>query len=125
MSFKLLSVISIVGFLFLGNFFVGAGTSTPSYGFDVSIVPDQQISDAYQAKLVVRELDSNMVVAAPTIRFRAGEPANTTTAGGANGVNFQFSVAVNEKDGTAEYDAAVLQANKIVSRSQGKISLRK
>ena len=125
MKFKLLSVISIAGFLFSGNFFVGDGTSTPSYGFDVSIVPDQQVSDAYQAKLVVKELDSNTVVAAPTIRFRAGQTANTTTAGETNGVNFQFSVAVNEKSGVAEYDAAVLQAKTIVSRSQGKISLRK
>jgi hypothetical protein len=125
MNLRLLYIIVIPAFLFSATFSMSEGTTKASYGFDVSIVPDEQVSDVYQAKLVVKELDSNMVVSAPTIRFRAGERANTTTAGEANGVNFQFSVAVNEKSGVAEYDAAVLQAKTIVSRSQGKISLRK
>lgn len=101
-----------------------AGTATPAYGFDLSIVPDEQVADAYLANLVITELSSKTIVASPSIRFRAGEPAQTTSQEGSD-VDFQFSVAVNKSASAAEYDITLLHANSIVSRSQGKISLKK
>lgn len=124
---RVLSFISIVGIFSIASLFtIYADTPTASYGFDVSIFPDEEIANVYQAKLVIKELASDKVVAEPTIRFRSAEQGTTSTTGETeNGINFQFSVGVNEKDGKAEYDASVLQAKKVVSRSQGKISLRK
>lgn len=103
--------------------FTNAGTASPSYGFDLSIAPDQDIANAYQAKLVITELASKKIIAAPVIRFRAGEPAQTTSQG-SDDVDFQFSVAVNKTASAAEYEITLLRANTIVSHSQGKISLK-
>ena len=124
---RVLSFISIVGIVSIVSLFtVGADTPAPSYGFDVSIFPDQEIANVYQAKLVIKELTSDKVIAEPTIRLRSAQQGTTSTTGETdNGINFQFSVGVNEKDGTAEYDASVLHAKTVVSRSKGKISFKK
>jgi hypothetical protein len=123
--FSIVSLIIVVVVLCIANISMSAGTTSPSYSFDLSIVPAQQASDAYQAKLLIRELASNKVVAAPTVLFRAGEGANTTAGQGSDDTNFQFSVAVSKSGETAEYDASVLYAKTVVSRSQGKISLKR
>src|SRR5262245_10423266 len=124
---RLLSFISIIGILSIASLFsIYAESPAASYGFDVSIFPDQEIANFYQAKLVIKELASDKVIAEPTIRLRSAEQGTTSTTGETdNGINFQFSVGVNEKDGTAEYDASVLHAKTVVSRSKGKISFKK
>lgn len=125
MRFKILSIVSFVVLTILfswANSSMSASNPSPSYGFDVSIVPDQQVPGAYVAQLKVSELDSARVVAAPAIRFRAGEPSTTTTEG--EGMNFRFSVSVTQSGDAAEYDASVLNGKTVVSSSHGKISLR-
>ncbi|HET6266245.1 MAG TPA: hypothetical protein VFG11_00880, partial [Acidobacteriota bacterium] len=58
-----------------------ASTTAPvpqTYGFDVSIAPDTETIGAFTAILRIKELGSGKVVAQPSIRFRSGEPAQTT-----------------------------------------------
>jgi hypothetical protein len=118
--FFLLIIVSI----FLAPFsFMKAETFPSNYGFDVSINPEVATPGVFHAKFVVSELGSGKVVAAPTIRFRAGQAAESTAGHASNGVHFKFSVSVDEKGSVAEYSAVVLNSNTEVSRSQAKISL--
>lgn len=125
MRFKILSIVSVIVLAVLfswTNSSMSASNPSPSYGFDVSIVPDQQAPGVYVAQLQVSEVASARVIAAPAIRFRAGEPSTTTTAG--DGMNFRFSVSVTQSGDAAEYDASVLNGKTVVSSSHGKISLK-
>jgi hypothetical protein len=114
----------ITSMFLLSHGFMNAGTAHSNYGFDVSISPDSVKPGVFQAKFVISELASGKVVAAPTIRFRTGESAEATAGVSNDGVNFKFSVSVDEKGSLAEYTAAVLESTTVVSRSQAKISLR-
>lgn len=105
---------------------IGSGaTPSPTYRFELSITPDQQVSGVYLAKLVIKDLTANTSVAEPTIRFRAGDHPNTVSGESANKLNYQFSVEVNETGDAAKYDASVSQGGAVISASQGTISLRK
>jgi hypothetical protein len=114
----LITLSSVTARLFAANTDIA-----PSYGFDLSIVPDHEVANAYQANLIIRDLASTNIVAAPSIRFRSGQPAQAKSSE-SNGINFEFSIAINENGSSVEYNAAVLHANTVVSRSQGKISLK-
>jgi hypothetical protein len=118
----ILTVIITSAFLFSYSF-INAETAPANYGFDVAINPDAAQSGVFQAKFVISELSSGKVVASPTIRFRAGESADAT-AGTGNGVNFKFSVSVDEKGSVAEYSAAVLDSTTEISHSQARILLK-
>ena len=123
-STKPIVLILIVVSMFLVSYsFMNAETTPSTYGFDVSINPEAATPGVFQAKFVVSELSSGKVVAAPTIRFRAGEAAESTAGDAKNGVNFKFSVSVDEKGSVAEYSAVVLNSNTEISRTQAKISL--
>lgn len=106
--------------------FTKAEKNQPNYGFNVSIQPDSNKTDVFQGKLVISEIPSGKIVAQPMIRFKAGQPAQATSGETKNGVNFKFSVLVdeNEKGSVAESDAAVLDSTSEISRSQAKISLK-
>ncbi|MCI0618438.1 hypothetical protein L0244_36125, partial [bacterium] len=103
--------------------FLNAGTTQSNYGFDVSINPEATNPGVFQAKFVISELTSGKVVAAPTIRFRAGQPAETTAGDSKDGIHFKFSVSIDQKGSLAEYTAVVLNSNTEISRSQAKIAL--
>jgi hypothetical protein len=118
---KLLILILIVISAFCFSY-MNASSVSSNYGFDVSITPDVAKQGVFQAKLVISELTSGKIVAAPTIRFRQGQPAEVTAVDIKDGVNFKFSVSVDETGSVAEYSAAVLQSNTEISRSQAKIS---
>jgi len=123
-SRKLAISLFILALAFLFSFgFMNAATVPSNYGFDVSIDPEAATPGVFHAKFVVSELRSGKVVAAPIIRFRAGESAETTAGDAKNGVNFKFSVSVDKKGSVAEYSAIVLNSNTEISRSQAKISL--
>src|SRR5262245_5739920 len=119
---RLMILLLIVASAFYFSF-INAATVPSNYGFDVSITPESANQGIFQAKLVISELSSGKIVAAPTIRFRAGQPAETTAGQTKDGINFKFSVSVDEKGSVAEYSAAVLQSTTEISRSQAKISL--
>jgi hypothetical protein len=122
---KLMLLLVILGSAFFASYsLMNAATVPSNYGFDVSINPETATPGVFQAKLVISEVVSGKVVAAPTIRFRAGESAETTAGDTNNGINFKFSVSVDEKGSVAEYKAVVLNSNTEISRSQAKISLR-
>lgn len=104
--------------------FTKAENNQPNYGFNVSIQPDSNKTGVFQGKLVISEIPSGKIVAQPTIRFKAGQSAEATSGKTKNGVNFKFSVLVDEKGSVAEYDAAVLDSTSEISRSQAKISLK-
>jgi hypothetical protein len=118
-----LMVILGLGLFFLQKF-THAETGSSNYGFDISIHPEPAKPGVFQAKFVISELTSGKVVAAPTIRFRAGEQAETNAGDAKDGINFKFSVSVDVKGSLAEYTAVVLNSNTEMSRSQAKISLR-
>ena len=92
----LLPIILVLTF-FTSYSFMNAETVPSNYGFDVSINPEVTNPGVFRAKLVISELASGKAVAAPTIRFRAGQPAETTTGDTKDGINFKFSVSVDEK----------------------------
>jgi hypothetical protein len=123
---KLVTLAAVfISVLFTSYSIMNAGTTSSNYGFDVSINPETANPGIFQAKFVVSELASGKVVVAPTIRFRAGESAETTAGDSNNGINFKFSVSVDSKGSVAEYRAVVLNSNTEISRSQAKISLSK
>lgn len=93
-----------------------------NYGFDVSIIPEQNNAGVYQAKFSVTDLATTNVVVAPTLRFRAGESASTSAVG-ESGVSFEFSVSINEAASTAEYQVKVKDGASVVSSSLAKIAL--
>jgi hypothetical protein len=114
-------VLCVIGF----NGFINASTNPPGYGFNVSITPEQNSQGIFTAKFTVTNLNSSAVVAAPTIRFRAGEPAESTSVSTEGGTSFSFSVSVDDKASIAEYEVKVLEGASIISRSQASISLHK
>jgi hypothetical protein len=116
-------VFVFVSALIFSGGFVNSGTNASNYGFDVSITPEVGKQGVFQAKFEISELGSGRIVASPTIRFRAGDPAEATSGDPKHGVNFKFSVSVDEKTSVAEYSAVVLESNTEISRSQAKISL--
>jgi hypothetical protein len=101
---------------------LNAQTNSTNYAFDVSILPEQDSAGVFQAKLSVIDLHSNKVISAPTIRFRAGQPAHASSVD-ENGMAFQFSVSVDELASVAEYKAEALKGSTTISRSQAKIAL--
>lgn len=119
----MLLLIILVSAFFTSYSLMSAAVVPSNYGFDVSINPETANPGIFQAKFVVSELVSGKVVAAPTIRFRTGESAESTAGDASNGLNFKFSVSVDEKGSAAEYKAIVLNSNTEISRSQAKISL--
>lgn len=119
----MLLLVILVSVFFTSYSLMSAAVIPSNYGFDVSINPEAATPGVFQAKLVVSELGSGKVVAAPTIRFRTGESAESTAGDPSNGLNFKFSVSVDEKGSAAEYKAIVLNSNTEISRSQAKISL--
>jgi hypothetical protein len=123
-STKAFVLLLILASTFLASYsFMNAETTHSNYGFDVSINPEAAKPGVFQAKFVVSELGSGKVVAAPTIRFRAGQSAEATAGDPKDGVNFKFSVSVDANGSVAEYTAIVLNSNTEISRSQAKISL--
>jgi hypothetical protein len=102
---------------------MNAETVPSNYGFDVSINPEVTNPGVFHAKFVISELTSGKVVAAPTIRFRAGQPAETTAGNSKDGIHFKFSVSIDQKGSFAEYTAVVFNSNTEISRSQAKIAL--
>jgi hypothetical protein len=100
-----------------------SGPVPQTYGFDVSIAPDTETIGAFTAILRVKELGSGKIVAQPTIRFRSGEPAQTTATEGADGINFRFSVAVEKDNPVAQYSAEVYRGDDAISMSRAKIAL--
>ncbi|MCI0442563.1 hypothetical protein L0152_05010 [bacterium] len=117
------AILVIVSAFFFSHGFMNAETVPSNYGFDVSINPEATNPGVFQAKLVISELASGKVVAAPTIRFRAGQAAETTVGETKDGINFKFLVSVDQKGSVAEYTAVVLDSTTEVSRSQAKITL--
>ncbi len=121
---KTILLLSILALTFLTSYSLMNAETVPSnYGFDVSINPEATNPGVFQAKFVISELSSGKVVAAPMIRFRAGQPAETTAGDSKDGVHFKFSVSVDEKGALAEYRAAVYNSNIEIARSEAKISL--
>ena len=120
---KMVLMLILCSTMFLASDFTKAETIPSNYGFDVSINPETAKPGIFQAKLVISELTSGKVVAAPTIRFRAGQSAEATAGDPKDGVNFKFSVSVDANGSVAEYTAIVLNSNTEISRSQAKISL--
>jgi hypothetical protein len=102
---------------------MNAETVPSNYGFDVSINPEVTNPGVFQAKFVISEITSGKVVAAPTIRFRAGQPAETTAGDSKDGIHFKFSVSIDQQGSLAEYTAVVFNSNTEISRSQAKIAL--
>ena len=119
--FVLMSFVSLAVFFFYG--FLNAETTQSNYGFDVSINTEVTNPGVFHAKFVVSELTSGKVVAAPTIRFRAGQAAETTAGDSKDGIHFKFSVSIDQKGSFAEYTAVVFNSNTEISRSQAKIAL--
>lgn len=123
-STKMTLLLIVLALTFFTSYsLMNAATVSSNYGFDVSINPEATNPGIFQAKLVISELASGKVVAAPMIRFRAGESAETKAGDAKDGVNFKFSVSVDKKGSVAEYTAVVLDSNTEISRSQAKISL--
>jgi hypothetical protein len=104
---------------------VPAQTSPAAYDWDLSIVPDAQLANAFLAKLVVKEIGSNKVLVSPSLRFRAGEPVEATSGENENGIAFQFSIAVSPDASTAHYQGTLTHAKTVISRIQATISLRR
>ena len=100
-----------------------AGTAPSNYGFDVSIYPDSAKEGVFQAKLIISQLATGKIIAAPTVRFQTGQAAETNSEQSQDGVNFKFVVSVDEKGTVAEYSAVVLHSTTEVARSQAKVSL--
>lgn len=124
MDLRKLPILMLLILAFAFSFsFMNAETVPSNYGFDVSISPEAATPGVFQAKFVISELASKKIVAAPTIRFRAGEPAQVTAGHPKDGVNFKFSVSIDKKGLMAEYNAVVLSSNTEISRSKAKISL--
>ncbi|HEY7161391.1 MAG TPA: hypothetical protein VH815_09025 [Acidobacteriota bacterium] len=125
MTYRKMAVLMLIlcSTMFLGSGFMKAEMIPSNYGFDVAINPEEAQPGIFHAKFVVSELVSGKVVAAPTIRFRAGESAEATAGDAKDGVNFKFSVSVDAKGSLAEYTAVVLNSNTEISRSQAKITL--
>jgi hypothetical protein len=121
---KAILLLIVLGLTFSASYsLMNAETVSSNYGFDVSINPETTNPGVFQAKLVISELSSGKVVAAPMIRFRSGQAAETTAGETKVGVNFKFSVSVDEKGTVAEYRAAVYNSNTEIARSEAKISL--
>ncbi len=79
----------------------------------------------FAAKLTISDIATGTVVAEPTMRFRAGESAETRAGEDEKGVAFQFSVSVNQEGSQASYKAEAIQKGAVISRSQAKITLNK
>jgi hypothetical protein len=112
----------LVFVMFLFALSVRGETTSPNYGFKVSIFPEQASPGVYQAKFAVTDLNTDRIVSAPTIRFRAGQPAQASAEDGGK-TAFKFSVSVNESGSVAEFKAEALKDGATISRSQGTVSL--
>jgi hypothetical protein len=100
-------------------------TDAINYGFDVSIVPEQNQAGIYQAKFTVINLNGDKVIVAPTIRFRAGEPASSSSTADDSGVVFDFSVSVDKEASIAQYQVKAHNVNGVISSVQAKVALSK
>jgi hypothetical protein len=124
-EFCIASMIFLALALAVPNVFISAQTSSAAYDWNLLIVPDAKLANAFFAKLVVKEIGSNKVLVAPSLRFRAGEPVEATSGENENGIAFQFSVAVSPDGSTAHYKGTLTHANNVISSTQASISLRK
>ena len=122
-KFFIFALVLISASIFLSRTNINAVTVPSAYGFDVSIFPEPGKEGVFQAKLVLSELASAKIVASPTIRFRAGQLAETTMGEAQDGFHFKFSVSVDERGSLAEYTAVVSDSTTEISRSQARISL--
>jgi hypothetical protein len=100
------------------------GTGTTQYGFDASIVPEQNSPGIYQAKFAVVNLGNGKTLVAPTLRFRAGEPVSSSAVA-ESGDSFDFSVSVDSSASSAQYEVKVKNGSSVVSRTQARIALGK
>ena len=100
-----------------------AGASAPGYAFEVTIQPDPAAVGVFTATLTIEDLASAQSVAAPTVRARIGEPAETTIDDESRRMKTRFTVGVN-KDGTAaEYKIEVRDGDTVTSSVHTKIAL--
>ena len=112
--------------LFVGAFaLVGFGIpETKHYGFNVSIAPDQERADVYKATFQVTSINDGKLIAAPTLLFRAGQPASCSVDGGSS-ASFKFDVSVMGSNPTAKYEIQVFDGKSLESKTVAEIKLAK
>ena len=104
---------------------IGSGlTETRHYGFNVSIAPDQERSNVYKATFEVTSLNDGKLIAAPSLLFKAGEPASCSVDGDST-ASFKFEVSVVGSVPTAKYQIQVLSGNSLLSKTIAEVKLAK
>ena len=94
----------------------------PTLASEVSIEPDPTADDLYLCTAVLRDLENDEVLAAPTVRFRAGESA-TVVSELPSGWRFEVEVEVDAAGGSAGWSSELRDGDEVLSRQSGAVRL--
>lgn len=99
----------------------GPQSAANSFAFDVVLEPLD--GGIYRCSAVVVDLETDQVVAAPTITFRRGEDA-TVQSGAPGGLMIEATVAVNDDESRALYSTVIRRAGETVHSQSFAVELR-
>lgn len=94
-----------------------------AYGVEIEIAPDAEQADAYQATVVVTDLATEEVLAAPRLRFLGGpEGRGRMRSGVFGGRSVSVEVEVDEAGETAICRTEIRHGERLVSAHRVRVS---
>ena len=115
-------VVAVVLFVLAPLALVAQQAASPALGTEIVVEPDPSGDDLYLCRMVLRDLDSDEVLSAPTVRFRAGEPASVSSQL-PSGAVFELEVEVDAAGETGRWSSEVRLDQRVVSRQSGSLRL--
>lgn len=95
--------------------------SPPPLGSEIVIEPDPS-GDGYLCRSELRDLETEELLAAPVLRFRAGEPASVRSEL-PSGVTYELEVEVDAAGESARWSSQLRMGEKTVGQQSGVVRL--